>query len=174
MKNTIKLYRRAQNFHRAVIENCLRLKSLVTETTIEDTLDVSHALTETSRLLKETKREVDDCIKLNAEMMCLAWTHRCLMLDSAEPIRGEYATGTPQTKLMMVLPKKGTDAYAQLMNSMGVTNHDLVVPHWPSMVDHVTELLAAALDPPPGMSGDTYSRYTVTIRAVKELPHVEE
>lgn len=171
MDKTIDVYHRAQKLHRLVVENLFRLRETINEMTVEEMVDVALGLRETARLLNDGRKECDDCLKTFEQAVCLLWVHKSLTNNSEDPVRGEYAIGTPRVKLMMHMPKRDTEEYSTLLASMGVPESDLVRPHWPSMVDHVSTLLSEGKQPPPGMSGETYDLYTVTLRKRKDFPN---
>lgn len=169
MKKTIEIYHKTRELHRVVVENLFRLQSELSSMSLEEMLDVAHGLKETFRALDDARKECEDVVKTLEQVMCLIWVKKSVSTNSDEPIRSEYAIGTPRVKRMMHIPKRGTEEYTTLMASMGVVSEDLVRPHWPSMVDHVTSLLSSGGEPPPGMSGETYDIHAVTIRKRKEF-----
>lgn len=174
MKRTIDTCNHARELHRTVVENLFRLKDQISSMSLEEMLDFACCVKETAHLLDDSRKECEDLQKTLEQVMCVVWIAKSLSTNKDDPIRSEYAVGTPRVKITMHIPKRGTEEYDALMTSMGVSNGDLVRPHWPSMVDHVSELLSKGKMPPPGMTGKTYNVHSVTIRKRKEFPNVKE
>lgn len=169
MKTTIKIHDRARELHRVVVENLFRLKNELSSMSLEEILDVAYGLKETASLLNDSRKECEDVMKMMGQVMCVMWVQKNINTGCDDPIRSEHAIGTPHVKKMMHLPKTDTDEYTALMRYMGVKEGALVRPHWPSIVDHVTELLSNGKEAPPGMTGKIYDIHTVIIRKRKDF-----
>lgn len=172
MKDILRIYHQIQRVHRNMIEQVFKLKKTIASRSLEEMVDLAFGLKETASLLDDARKECTACQEILEEVACVLWVQKSLQDGTDESIHGEFATGTPRVKTMMHIPKRGTDEYEVLMASMGVVNGDLIRPHWPSMVDHVTNLLSEGKEPPPGMSGKTYQRHNVTLRKRKDFPDV--
>lgn len=169
MKQTIKIHDEMQELHRVVIENTVRLRNAIGKMTPECMTDVAYGLKEISRLLDDGRKECDDLVKLFEKALCIVWVQRGVNTGNTDPFQGEFAVGTPQIKQMVRIPRRDTDEYDKLMQWLGVPDGDLVRPHWPSMVEHVTELLSQGQQPPDGMTGEPYPIYAVRFRKRKEF-----
>ena len=174
MEQTIATFDRAQALHRLVVENVLRIRDVNREWTMEEMVDVALGLRETSRLFDDCRKECDHCVEVLNDGMAIQWIAHCVQVGTDEPIRGEFAVGIVRTRQMMGIPKRDTDDYETLMKSLGVPEGDLVRPHWPSMVDHVSRLLSEGKPAPAGMTGKPYSVYSVMLRKRKEFHNVEK
>ncbi len=169
MDKTIQIYDSTQLLHRTLIENIIRVRDSLAELPLKDMVDIAYALREISRLLDDGRKECAECIKLMERAMCIGWIQQCIQTGSDDPIRGEYAIGTTQTRQMMHIPKRDTEEYESLLSWLGVPNDGLVRPHWPSMVEHISELLSEGKTPPTGMTGKPYPVYSVVLRKKKEF-----
>ena len=141
------------------------LEGMHTEGDLQELADFAYALKKVSDMLVEMSKRSRNSYELSERLLCMLWAKA----NSDEPIRTPYCTITPRIRMAAQIPKKGTDEYEMLMASLGINAElaqvDAVRPHWPGLVDYVTERLTSGKPLPSGIdTTKTYPVYGVTIR----------
>jgi hypothetical protein len=146
------------------------IKDLHAEADLTELADMSYTLSKVTEIFDKIEKKTRGTSDLADRLLCMLWAQR----SDAEPIRTTYCTITPRIRMAAQIPKKGTDEYADLMNYLGINQElqqaDAVRPHWPGLVEHVTELLTSGRPLPAGVDpSKTYPVYGVTIRPKKGI-----
>ena len=157
--------------HTTVFQQVVEHKQLMSVEGIEQTtlVDTLYVFKQTVLMMHDMRKELDALVALIEKIVCAQWVTESLAADSkGESIRGKLATGTPSSKQMLVLPKKGTPEYDTLLKSLGVgvksLKNDLVRVHWPGMIEHVTKVLGQGRSIPGCDSKTTYPVFKVATR----------
>ncbi len=133
---------------------------------LEELVDTAYVLRETSKLCNDMRKMCDVLRELSEKICCVI----AIKDESVGAIKTEYASGTPNVKMMASIPKKKThpEKFAALMEHLGIPaelweeESDVVRPHWPGFVNHLTALAAAGKPLPPGIDADkTYPVYSL-------------
>lgn len=145
-------------------------KDIHNEADIKELADLAFALKKISELFDEMEKRTRNTYELAERLLCMMWAQ----VGDSDPIRTEHCTITPRIRMAAQIPKKGTPEYEELMKALGIgvelQKTDAVRPHWPGLVDYVTELLTSGRPLPPGVDASkTYPVYGVTIRQRKGI-----
>lgn len=107
--------------------------------------------------------------QLSAMLQKLACA-RCVAANSADPIRGRWATGTPDARVNPRVPSFSgdPDGYAAMCQYFGVPADGLFRPHWPTIRELVNQRLAAGEPLPKFLRGETVE-YVLRMRATGAL-----
>jgi hypothetical protein len=146
------------------------LKDLHSEADLEELADMTYTISKVLELFKQIEKTTRGTTELAERLLCMLWAQRA----DAEPIRTKYCTITPRIRMAAQIPKKGTPEHEALMSYLGIRpdlqESDAVRPHWPGLVEHVTELLTSGRPLPAGVDPNkTYPVYGVTIRSKKGI-----
>jgi hypothetical protein len=132
--------------------------------------DAVYSLGEAYKYADDLRREIDKTKKLASKLVCLLWAK----FTEGGPIRTAHCTGTPRIKMIASVPsaRRDPEAYESLMEHLAIPErvwrNDVVRPHWPGLVEHLSQRLEQGLPVPPGIDPDkTYPDYAVTIRSKK-------
>ena len=144
--------------------------NLHNEGDIKELADMAYALKKIMEIFDEVEKRTRNTYELAERLLCMMWAQA----GDSDPIRTPYCTITPRIRMAAQIPKKGSVEYEELMKALGITVElqatDAVRPHWPGLVDYVTELLTNGRQLPPGVDPNkTYPVYGVTIRPRKGI-----
>lgn len=169
------VYEISSEAHRDGYRQLQELKKLcAVERDMKELADISYALLKSEQALVDLAKEIRMFKEIVDKSLCALWVQS----GNPDPIRTEYVTASPGVKMMASLPRHNSDPerYAALMKylgvkaefSQGVDGKDLVRPHWPGFVEHLTQLAEQGKPLPPGIDADkTYPVYQVSLRAKK-------
>jgi len=143
---------------------------------LEDLADTAYALREIMRLFDDAEGECNAIYELVVRVACMLWAHG----DNDGPIRTKHVTASPDIKMMTAIPKasKDPEAYAEFMKALNIPEHlwarDVVRPHWPGMLDFVSEKIASGEPLPGGLDPTkTYPIYKMGLRGKKGVDELE-
>ena len=162
------LYKLAWDFHQEYYRMLIasRGKAVDGEESLEDMVDTMRALRDAAKMIDDMRKESDKLRDTVAKKTCLAW----LVANVGDVIKTEYATGTPTVKQMPKLPKPGTEEYALLCKHFGIDEASPFRPHWPSMLERISEDLANGKPLPAGCDlSSVYQIFDVAIRSKKPI-----
>ena len=169
------MYRKVADSHRRLLADLQSVRQATAAGRVADLPELADqvlAMKECQKLADDQAKDLQKVVELTERTLCLLWAQG----TSGEPIRTEHTTVTPRVKMAVQLPKQRTDpeGYAAIMGYFGVnklaTEGELLRAHWPSMVEHVSELLSAGKPLPPGIDPSrTYPVYATTARKKKEV-----
>jgi len=168
------IYRMTEKFYREVYDELAKLADEVKdETELPEMVDAAFAMREAEKLAKRIQVRM----KANQEQAERKACHDAIeVYNSIEPIRTEYATGTPDMEMNVRVPsrKKELQEYARMMEALGIPrelwdrgqeNSPAVDVHWPGMVSMITERAAAGLPLPEGLGPNRTSvMYRLNLR----------
>ena len=130
-------------------------------------VDLAYAMREISALADSVRKEAEKVNKLATKIACALWVKQ----ESTDPIRTEYCTATPRIGAICALPtlKKDPEGYVKLCAFFGIdeteAKADTFRPHWPTMVERLSDMLANGEPVPEGIDPQqTYPDYKLTIR----------
>jgi hypothetical protein len=146
------------------------IKKLHEEADIAELADMAYSISQIMRMFDEIEKKTRNTYELAERLLCMLWAQQ----GDSDPIRTSHCTITPRIRMAAQIPKKGTPEYEELMSSLGIDTAlqatDAVRPHWPGLVDYVTELLTNGRPLPRGVDPNkTYPVYGVTIRPKKGI-----
>lgn len=161
----VSLYRRVKNLHEEVYIPLVRARQGNNHANEKELADAAYVLREIERLANDIEKEARLSRELMEKLACAV----VLETSNEDKIRTKYCTATLDLKTMRSIPKRDDLAnYVPFMSSLGVdpakVELDLVRPHWPSLVEHITSLERNGKNPPPGMGKDSYNLYRLIIR----------
>lgn len=127
--------------------------------------DAVYALRETSTLLEDLRKEADR-LKGELERQCCAtW----VKIGRGDPVRTAYCTGSPDVKQTPKTPRPGTPEYGEFCRHFGVDPGGFFRPHWPSLLEAMTDAASRGLPAPPGC--DPAQTWTVfKVKVTKRRP----
>ncbi len=168
------LLTRVERFHRTVLVHTLKLKELVAspELTQGDRADLAYLMREMGSMMDHLRKETNDRRRMLDRVMCMVWTSQCEdKPDTRRSIHGALATATPKIKMSVNVPSPKSDpvGFAALCTHFGLSpdaiEMGLMRVHWPSLVEHVSELAENGLPLPPGVRVDSLSPiYSTTLK----------
>lgn len=142
-----------------------------------DLVDMAFLMRKAMELAEDLRKELRGTKEFLERFICLRWLVDAKGVNDADVdmcIRGKLATGTPRVRTTASLPLETKDpkAYYAFMKRIGVfgqaIRRGLVRPHWPSVTDYLSDLMAQGKPLPPGIDRDrTYSTYQVVMRENK-------
>jgi hypothetical protein len=147
------------------------LNAAYTEQELNEIADVKFVMRKIDDLLEEMHKRSKASNEVLDRLVCAKWA----LQETTEPVRTEYVTITPRIKLATKLPKKGEPEYEELMREFGVTDPDLLVndsvrPHWPGVMNYITELTALGKPLPKCIKQETtYPVYSTVVKEKKGL-----
>lgn len=169
VKQLVEFYRDFMRFHS---DFYMRLQDLTDE--IRESLepkrcaDASYVLKSCIKYAKDLAREMDNCSFVIQRIGCLVQAQKM----DADPIHGELATGTPDITHVVSIPnfKKNREECIKLMKNLGVPDilcvGGAVRPHWPAMVQALSDRITSGTPLPEGIDGKTtYPKYSINTRA---------
>lgn len=123
-----------------------------------------------TKLLDDVEKKMRGTRDLAERLLCILWVKD----GDAEPIRTEYVTASPKVRMAAQIPKKGTPEYESLVTHLGIrkdiADGDVVRPHWPGVVEYLTDRLTRGLPLPEGIDPTkTYAVYSVALRPKKGI-----
>lgn len=138
-------------------EEAVKTGTLSSETAL---VDAAYLMREMSKLLDDTRKEMDQVKDTACRTACLSWTTKQLSDPSiGGTIRGEIAVGTPDIKMVPKFPKKGTQEYEAFCTAFGLKREgldaDVFHIHWPHAVEYVSDCIALGKPLPPGIDPAT-------------------
>lgn len=141
----------------------------------EDLVDAALLLKETMATLKDLSGEANALFEAAQKVACVRWVQDSVNEEAASSIKGKFAVGTPDVKLMAPIPKRDTNEHRALCDFFGVPHDAPVKFHWPAMTEVVSERLAEGRPLPPGMKDSRYTLYRLSpLRRSKQCQGKEE
>jgi hypothetical protein len=171
-----RLYKTAKKLHEEIYKLVSALKADVNSTAnLEELANRTYGLREIIKYTEDIHNEVKKTHDVYQKITALLY----VQAGEGGPIRTEYATCTPKVRLIAVIPKKRRDPekYNALMRFLNVPpelyagdeEFEIVRPHWPGLVAHLSELMSQGQPLPPGIDPEsTYPEYTCVTRGKKE------
>lgn len=168
-KKALEIYNKVKDAHHAVFIDLQRLRDEIRkQLNLEEIVDVIAILKRSEDLLRDSKTEVSKNFGNLEEVACRLYVASGSI---GEPIRTEWVTGSPNAKTLPKIPSKKNDleAFTQLCSHFGLNseaiNYECFRPHWPGMVEYITQCEADFKPLPPGVNKDSLlTQYTVTCR----------
>jgi hypothetical protein len=156
--NLMKMYGDYVEHHNELI------KMLHEEGAITELADLAYVFKLLDDIVHDMHKKSASSYELAGRLLCLMWAKN----GSGESVRTPYCTVTPRIKMAANLPKRGTDDYVALMNSLGINAEmletDAVRPHWPGLTDFITQRLTEGKPLPAGVDqSSTYPVYGITV-----------
>lgn len=171
------LYQDVKAAHAAIYARILEAKARVQAcNNMEEVADWAYAMREAEKFAEDLRKELGYVEELATKVACLLW----VKTGTGDPIRTAYCTASPDVKMMARLPKRSQEPeqFFALMQHLGISpelaglnvEHPVLKPHWPGMVDYVSEQLKQGKPLPPGMdSSITYPIYALAVRKKKDV-----
>lgn len=164
------LYRELNAYHRKLYEFILRAKQGGGGAAMSqgERVDLAFVAREGAKLADDCRKEFTALQELLEGVVCAVWVQDGVNDPDAtsSTISGELASGSPDVRQMVSLPREKNDpvAFKKLCNHLGIMGrafkNRVFKLHWPSLVDYVSERLASGKPLPPGVKGGkTYSLF---------------
>lgn len=141
-------------------------RDAVTAMTQEDRADAVFVLRKTREQIKSLSTELEVLEQKLIDVTCLVWVTSM----NNEPVRGNLCTGTPDIKEAPVIPSRKTEPelYSKMLTDLGVVDSevvssDAVRPHWPGLMEMVSNRIAAGRKKPEWVR-ETRPQYKLTVR----------
>jgi hypothetical protein len=170
-------YRKGQEFHAELVRADAALrKTLSLNPEIADHVDAAYAL-------RELERMSDECRKVAKLLGDVEQKTTCVLasaMGSAESIRTDHCTATPQAKTIASVPRQSSDpdGYCRLMQYLKVPEelwgseeeHSVLQPHWPGLMEKLNRDLERGLPLPDGIDPNkTYTEHKLRIQGKKSV-----
>lgn len=167
-------YREVKKLYTYHVKNLLKMRGIIEKTSSqEELLDWILALNHSNKFIDEMRKNLNALEELAEKIACLLY----IQSGSTEPIRTQYASGTPDVKLIASLPKRRTQLpeWQKLMSWLGVPAHLVEIEdqhavdlHYPGLMAHLTRLVSEGKPLPPGIDPNKmYPEYHITLRPRK-------
>lgn len=172
-------YRKVRKLHAELYEFLAMVRDASKQGIIrnQDIVDILFLFKKSVELTEDIRKEVNAVSDIMEKVACMLWVQQNANdPESAEPIRGKLATGTPDTSVIVSLPRKEREpeAYRALMEHLKVPmEHEasgVLKIHWPSFMEWVTTLQEQGKPLPPGIDpSKTMNKYTVRSTARRSV-----
>lgn len=148
---------------------------IASETNENEIVDVCYILREMYKIVDDLRKEVKSLDQRAQRVACLVLMKKQIEDDVSTP----WCKGTPDVKFEATLPtrRKDPEGFRKLMEHFGVSeeaydrDRSAIKPHWPGMVDLLSELMESGRPLPPGIDpSKTWPVYSLSVRKVRELP----
>lgn len=170
-----RLYRETRALHAGITRALMGVEEAIKTASDEaDMADIAYALREIADFADHIRKQCNVQQKLAEKMACVLTV--CIT-QSAEPIRTEYCTATPDVRPIVSVPRRSTHPkeFEALMNYLGVPkrlweggDHAVVKPHFPGLVDLLAKEQQDGKPLPPGIDPNkVYQDYKLNIRKRK-------
>lgn len=166
VKEVKDMYIRVENMHRIVYGLLVQVRDdLKGPIPQGDRVDLSYLLNQIAKMLKDIEKESRLLREQNDNIVCF----KAMTEGSVEKIKGEVATGTPDVKMTAKLPRKDSEEFLALMEDLGISHEvvglDAVRPHYPGLVELISQRVAAGGNPPKGVDVNTmHPKYSLILR----------
>lgn len=177
MKELIECLDLIETMHARTFKLLLECRTPPEDAENADLVDMAFLMRKAALLAEDLRKELRGAKEFLERLICLRWLADAEGLNDIHvdmSIRGKLATGTPRIKTTASLPlqEKDPEAYRTFMKRIGVfgqaIKRGLVRPHWPSLTDYFSDLIAQGKPLPPGIDPKkTYSTYQVVMREKK-------
>lgn len=165
-KKALGIYNTAQAAHKAAFIELSRLKDAVrANPDLNEIVDCIAILKKAEELMKDAKSEILKGYEIFEKVACHIYVKAGI---TGEPIRTDWVTGSPDAKTIPKLPtiKNNPKEYEELLKFFGVSEQaihsEAFRPHWPGMVEYITNCEANFQPLPPGINkNDLETKYTV-------------
>lgn len=158
------VYAEAMRAHEAAYPKLIAAKNNM-PTDAEGMADVVYALKQASALFEDMRKETDKVVKFAEQLCCALW-----LRGDGQPIRTEYCTGSPDVKQTAQTPKPGTDEYAMFCDYFGIDPNAPFRPHWPTVLEKISQLIAEGKPLPPGCDpSKQWTIFSVSVRKKKAI-----
>lgn len=146
------------------------LSDIQSEESTDELTDAAYVFNQAAALLHELQKNATATHEHLEKIVCARWVRE----SDGEPIRTEYCTATPKVGQCAKFPKKGEPDYVTFLTDLGVpadiVGKDVLRPHWPGVVEHITSLAVTGRPMPKGLETDkVYSVFSLTIKKKKGI-----
>lgn len=180
----LKKYDKIQDLFAETYEEFSRLRDCTKANTfnLEEYVNRIFIVRKMSEFLVDLRKEADGVIELMERQCCALWVLKHTNDPAGtEPIRAEFATGSPKTGLRANIPKldKDPERFLALMKFFGMSEEqarlNVIRPHWPAMKTYLTELSQEGKPLPDGIKPtDAYPTYSIVTRMRRDLDQIME
>lgn len=128
---------------------------------LAEVVDIGYCCREASKIVDDLRKEFNAKQELCEKLICLSAIQRC----DASAVRGTLATASPDVKMEVILPTRGTPEYEELMSHLGIPKdaRNLISPSYRQMAEFVTKQIENEQPLPPGVGKPT-PKYRATFR----------
>jgi hypothetical protein len=162
----LKLYETVKATHAQSYSAMIELRNALSdESEMTELVDAALVLRDGAQMLDDLRKELNKLRDVTNKRCCMAW-----LTSDGDPIRTTYATGMPKVKQVPRMPKHGSEEYEQLCAAYGFDPRLPFRPHWPSMVEDISERLAEGRPVPEGCDPNAvYQVFDVELRSKGRL-----
>lgn len=162
------MHEEVTNFHAEMYKKLKKLEEATRRCSdMKEQADMAFAMRECIKLLDDTVKGARKIKETAEKIGCALWVKD----GDGSSIKTPYCTATPKIRMIASLPSKrhNPEQYLKMMEHLGINpelckeDTDVVRPHWPGLMDHITALAEQGKPLPPGISlSDTYPQYSFT------------
>lgn len=172
--SAITLFRLAKSAHETIYRQLAEVQHEINKcSNMVELCDYVFAVDQAHELIEDNKKALWNLREALNKKICELYVRS----NPSEPnIKTDYVTATPDVKYSPNIPsKKGNpEAFEKLMKHLGipteVMNSEAVRPHWPGLVEFVSQQLAAGKPCPPGIDVKKLMPiFKLTLRRKKEI-----
>ncbi len=169
-KKAVWLYKAVRDTHEQAFIGMERIKGETAKTlNLEQICDVTAMLKKAEALTKDLRTEINKTLKQLQKVGCMLFIRDNRL---GESVKTEWVCVHPDTKTIPPIPRESEDpeGYAKFCEHFGVDPSLPFKPHWPSVVDYVTNAEATQQPLPPGIDPAACStEYTLVCRWNKDI-----
>lgn len=132
----------------------------------KELVDSILVLDQAAKTLDSLRKETNRVKERLETLACKRW----MEIGTGEPLRTEYCTGSPDVKQAPRIPKEGTEDYQKMCQYFGIPDGAPFRPHWPSMMERVSEEQRSGMALPPGVDPNgVITVFKVTVRKKRPI-----
>ncbi len=173
-QRALDLYAKVAEFHRNFVTACVDLEAYAMKAGDTGELaDLCYAAREAFTLIDESRKEARKLQDLAARMFTLLWSQDPLQTGDSVKTPWCIVKANPKTMATVPSPNKDFEAYAKVMEFVGVPRElidkKLLRTDWDDFGEFLTQKVAAGIKLPEELK-QTYTEYKVIVRRRKQLP----
>jgi hypothetical protein len=157
------VYGRAKDTHFKLYQEIGNARKMASRLSLTEMVDLFFIFDQSARRIEDLRKEIDAFGRSMIQLICARWVQDSLNNgNSAEPIRGQLATGSPDVGQSVNLPKSDSPEFLELCEFFGIPadKANLIRFHWPTMTEWVSQLLADGKNVPSCLKNQkTHTEY---------------
>lgn len=160
----LEIHKTIKALHEALYKRCQEISGKIPDyATTKNVTDLAYMLDKDIELLNDSRKELERLRDKASDCGCVM----LVMKGTGEPLAGQYATASGKPTKAVNIPSFHTEPerYKELCEMFGVPVDPLQRLHYPSLKEHMSNILAEAGQLPPEM--DKFATHEKAVLIVK-------